>query len=47
VTALDAMTAQFHDAKTAPHKAIAARAGHPQTLPPAVSLHLRCEAASF
>ena len=36
VTALDAMTAQFHDAKTAPRKAIATRAGQTKTMPPVV-----------
>lgn len=36
VTALDALTAQFHDAKTAPRKAIATRAGQTKTMPPAV-----------
>ena len=36
VTALDGLTTQFHDAKTAPRKAIAARAGQTKTLPPAV-----------
>jgi len=36
ITALDGMTGQFHDAKTAPRKAIATRAGQTKTLPPAV-----------
>jgi hypothetical protein len=36
VAGLDAMTAQFHDAKTAPRKAIATRAGQTKTMPPAV-----------
>jgi len=36
VTALDALTTQFHAAKTAPRKAIATRAGQTKTLPPAV-----------
>ena len=36
VTGLDAMTTQFHGAKTAPRKAIATRAGQTKTLTPAV-----------
>lgn len=36
VTGLDGMTKQFDDAKTAPRKAIATRAGQTKTLPPAV-----------
>jgi hypothetical protein len=36
IAALDTMTGQFHDVKTAPRKAIATRAGQTKTLPPAV-----------
>ena len=36
VTGLDGLTTQFHDAKTAPRKAIATRAGQTKTMPPAV-----------
>ena len=36
ITALDALTDQFHGVKTAPRKAIATRAGQTKTLPPAV-----------
>jgi aspartokinase len=36
VTALDALTTQFHGVKTAPRKAIATRAGQTKTMPPAV-----------
>ena len=36
VTGFDTLTQQFHDAKIAPRKAIATRAGQTKTLPPAV-----------
>lgn len=36
VTALDALTTQFHSVKTAPRKAIATRAGQTKTMSPAV-----------
>ena len=36
VTALDGLTKKFHDAKTAPRKAIATRAGQTKTMSPAV-----------
>ena len=36
MTALDDLTDQFHDVKTAPRKTIATRAGQTKTMPPAV-----------